>query len=154
MTAASARVAPRTDVRAWGVALAGFAAFLDLYATQGVLPLLSRTLDVTALEASATVSATTTAVALAAPLIGPLADVLGRKRVIVTAAFGLALPTLLAASASTLHELCVWRFLQGLFMPAIFAVTIAYVGEECRGPGLGRVMASYVTGNILGGVCG
>jgi predicted MFS family arabinose efflux permease len=154
MTAVSVHDAQSTDMRAWAVGLAGFCAFLDLYATQGILPLLSRTLNVTALEASATVSATTTAVALAAPFIGPLADVLGRKRVIVAAALGLALPTLLAASASTLHELSVWRFVQGLFMPAIFAVTIAYVGEECQGPGLGRVMAAYVTGNILGGVCG
>ncbi len=154
MTAVSARGAHGSDMRALAVGLAGFTAFLDLYATQGILPLLSRTFGVSALEASSTVSATTTAVALAAPFIGPVADVLGRKRVIVTAALGLTLPTLLAASSSTLHELGVWRFVQGLFMPAIFAVTIAYVGEECQGPGLGRVMAAYVTGNILGGVCG
>lgn len=154
MTAVSARGVQRTDMRALAVGLAGFTAFLNLYATQGILPLLSRTFGISALEASATVSATTTAVALAAPLIGPLADVLGRKRVIVAAALGLALPTLLAASSTTLQELSAWRFVQGLFMPAIFAVTIAYVGEECQGPALGRVMAAYVTGNILGGVCG
>lgn len=138
---------------ALAVGLAGFAAFLDLYATQGLLPLLSRTLHASPLEVSATVSATTTAVALAAPLIGPVADVMGRKRVIVAAAFGLTLPTLLAATAASLQALSVWRFAQGLFMPAIFAVTVAYVAEECAGD-VGRVMAAYVTGNILGGVCG
>jgi predicted MFS family arabinose efflux permease len=142
------------DYRAWAVGLAGFTAFLDLYATQGLLPLLSRTFHASELEVSATVSATTTAVALAAPLIGPLADVWGRKAVIVAAAFALSVPTFLAATATSLPALSLWRFVQGLFMPAIFAVTIAYVGEECPKGSVGRIMAGYVTGNILGGVSG
>ncbi|WP_437616382.1 MFS transporter [Sorangium sp. So ce834] len=151
---ASPTAAPRSNRAVIGVALAGFSAFLDLYATQAILPLLARTFHCSALEASATVSATTTAVALAAPLIGPFADMIGRKRVIVAAVFALSLPTFLAATASGLKGLIVFRFLQGLFMPAIFAVTIAYVSEEWAGMGAGRAMAGYVTGNIAGGVTG
>lgn len=141
--------------------LAGFAAFLELYATQGMLPFLSREFGVTPLAASATVSATTIAVALSAPLAGVLSDRLGRKPVLVFAAFTLVLPTLLAATAETLRALVWWRAAQGLCLPAIFAVTVAYVGEECgaskdgaSASGVGRTMASYVTGNILGGVLG
>jgi predicted MFS family arabinose efflux permease len=142
------------DTAVLAVGLAGFSAFLDLYATQSLLPLLASTFKASALQASMTVSATTTAVALAAPIIGPLSDVLGRKRVIVSAVFCLSVPTFLAATSGTLLSLLVWRFVQGLFLPAIFAVTIAYVSEEWQGDALGRAMAAYVTGNIVGGVSG
>jgi MFS transporter, YNFM family, putative membrane transport protein len=136
------------------VALAGFSAFLHLYATQSLLPLLRQVFHASRVEVSLTVSATTIAVALAAPVIGLLADSLGRKRIIVFAAFGLTIPTFLAATASGLYELVGWRFAQGLFMPAIFAVTVAYISEEWDRDRVGSVMAAYITGNILGGVLG
>jgi predicted MFS family arabinose efflux permease len=82
-----------------------------------------------------------------------LADRFGRKRVIVTAALLLAVPTALAASSASFGWLLVWRAAQGLFIPAIFAATVGYVAEECR-EHVGRTMAAYVTGNILGGVLG
>jgi MFS transporter, YNFM family, putative membrane transport protein len=136
------------------VALAGFSAFLHLYATQSLLPLLRHVFQASKVEVSLTVSATTIAVALAAPVIGILADRLGRKRIIVFAAFGLTIPTFLAATSSGLYELVGWRFVQGLFMPAIFAVTVAYISEEWNHDRIGSVMAVYITGNILGGVLG
>jgi len=139
--------------RSLGVGLAGFTAFLELYATQGMLPFLAKELHVSAVAASTTVSATTTAVALSAPFAGMLSDRYGRERVIRVAACLLVLSTFLAATAATLPMLVVWRAVQGLLLPAIFAPTLAYVGEECSG-NVGRTMASYVAGNIVGGVIG
>jgi predicted MFS family arabinose efflux permease len=144
----------KVNTRAIAVGLAGFSAFLHLYATQSLLPLLASVFHASKVEVSFTVSATTSAVGIAAPFIGLLADVLGRKRIIVLAAFGLSIPTFLAATASGLHALIWWRFVQGLFMPAIFAVTMAYISEECAATGIGSMMAAYVTGNIIGGVSG
>lgn len=136
------------------VGISGICAFLDLYATQPLLPTLERQFNVSKAGASLTVSASTAAVALAAPLIGLAADRLGRKRVIVPAMFVLAVPTMLAATAQTLAALVLWRFLQGLVMPAIFAVMIAYVTEEFAGRGVGAAMAALVTGNVIGGFLG
>jgi MFS transporter, YNFM family, putative membrane transport protein len=144
----------RFDRAIFAVALAGFSAFLDLYATQALLPLLSEQFVASSLRVSLTVSATTGAVALASPIIGPLADVLGRRGVIVSAVLALSVPTFLAATSLSLNALIGWRFMQGLFLPAIFAVTIAYISEEWEAVGAGRPMAAYVTGNILGGVTG
>jgi predicted MFS family arabinose efflux permease len=129
-------------------------AFVDLYATQPILPGLETEFHVSKAAASLTVSATTAAVALAAPFVGLAADRLGRKRVIVPAIFVLALPTLLAATATTLPALVGWRFAQGLVLPAIFAVSIAYVTEEYAGRGVGAAMAALVTGNVIGGFTG
>jgi MFS transporter, YNFM family, putative membrane transport protein len=136
------------------IALAGFSAFLQLYATQSLLPLLTQVFQASKVEVSLTVSATTLAVCLAAPFVGLMADRLGRKPLIALAALGLSIPTLLAATATSLPILIFWRFIQGLFIPAIFAATVAYISEEWPQQDVGRIMAAYITGNILGGVAG
>ena len=66
------------------VVLAGVAAFLDIYSTQPLLPLLTRTFGASTFEAGLTITAPTVAVAIFAPFIGRLADRLGFRRVIVT----------------------------------------------------------------------
>jgi MFS family permease len=144
----------RENKRILAVALSGFSAFLHLYTTQSLLPLFTQVFHASKIEVSLTVSATTIAVGIAAPFIGLFADMLGRKGIIVAAVFGLSMPTFLAATAADLHSLIWWRFAQGLFMPAIFAVTMAYISEEWAGLGVSSVMSAYVTGNIIGGVLG
>jgi YNFM family putative membrane transporter len=144
-------VSPRTRMAA--VVCAGFCAFLTLFAPQPLLPMLSAAFGASAAAVSLVVTASTVAVALAAPLAGAIADRLGRKRVIVPAAFLLALPTALAATSGTLGQLLFWRFWQGVFTPGIFAVTIAYINEEWES-GAGSAVAAYVTGTVLGGFAG
>ena len=99
-------------------------------------------------------TAGTLAVALIAPFSGTVADVLGRKRVIVTAMIVLAIPTVMAALAPTLHQLVFWRFVQGLAMPPVFAVTIAYLGEELPPHEATAAAGVYTSGASLGGFCG
>jgi len=135
------------------VAFAGFSAFLGLYATQPLLPMLERLFHTGKAQVSLTLTASTLGVAVAAPLVGSVADRLGRKRVIVASATLLALATLLDATATGLPSLVFWRFLQGLFTPGVFATTVAYVQDEWP-EGAGRAMAIYVTGTVIGGFTG
>jgi MFS transporter, YNFM family, putative membrane transport protein len=120
----------RWDKRALGVAFAAIGAFIELYTTQALLPLLAHEFAASPAQVSRTVSASTFAVALIAPFTGAVADMLGRKRVIVSALFLLVVPTAMAAFAQSLDALVFWRFVQGLLLPPIFAVTVAYIGEE------------------------
>lgn len=136
------------------LAACGGSAFLDMYATQPLLPALRVEFGTGEAAVGATISALTFACALAAPVAGPLADALGRKRVIVGALYGLALATLGAAAAHSLHALVAWRFVQGLFMPAVFAVTLAYIAEEFPPAVSGRAVGVYIAGNVLGGFLG
>ncbi|MBS1997854.1 MAG: MFS transporter, partial [Cyanobacteria bacterium SZAS LIN-2] len=76
-----------------GVAITGFCAFLNLYATQPLLPSLKDFFGASTSDVSLTVSSTSLGVALAAPIIGVFADRLGRKRVIVPAMALIAIPT-------------------------------------------------------------
>jgi predicted MFS family arabinose efflux permease len=137
-----------------GVGAAGFSAFLNLNATQPILPMLLAAFDSSKAAVSLTVSMPALGVALAAPFIGLFADKIGRKRVIVPAMFLLTLPTFLAGCSGNLNELIFWRFIQGLILPAIFAVAMTYVGEEWEFSGLGQAMTTYAAGNVMGGLLG
>ena len=136
------------------VALCGVCAFLELYCTQPLLPLLAHIFHASKTAVSATVSAATLGVAFSAPVFGALTERLPRKRVIVYSLVGVSLPTLLAASAGSLPMLIFWRFLQGITLPGIFAVVVTYIGEEWPPERVALVMSFYVSGTALGGFSG
>ncbi|MGH9423026.1 MAG: MFS transporter [Thermoanaerobaculia bacterium] len=136
------------------IMLAGIAAFLNLYATQPLLPMLAHVFSVSKAAIGMTVSAATIGVALSAPFCGLIAERVGRKRVIVIATLLLAVPTFLASTATSLTMLIVWRFLQGLVMPGIFGVAIAYITEEWPTTKVASVMSLYVSATVLGGFLG
>ena len=134
--------------------LAGMCTFLNMYSTQPLLPLLRETFHASELEVSFTVSATILATALTAPIIGMIAERRGRKKVIVPSLFLLTIPTALVATSTSLRALIFWRFAQGLFVPGVIAVMLAYVNEERAGRGVGRAMSSYIKGTVIGGILG
>jgi MFS transporter, YNFM family, putative membrane transport protein len=136
------------------VVLAGFTAFLNLYATQPLLPLLMRVFKATHFAVSLTVTASTIGVAIAAPVVGRVADLIGRKRVIIGSAFVVTLATALSATSSNLAQFIGWRFVQGLATPGVFGIAIAYVQDEWPTSHVGRAMAAYVSGTVTGGFCG
>jgi YNFM family putative membrane transporter len=142
------------NARQLAVGLAGYCTFINLYSPQAILPLLSQEFGAGAAEISAIITASTLAVALTAPFTGAVADVLGRKRVIVTSMLLLAIPTVMAALAPTLAALIFWRFVQGLVMPPVFAVTIAYIGDEWPAHEAAAAAGVYTSGASLGGFSG
>ena len=143
-----------SDRRRLAVTLAGAAAFVNLYAPQSLMPLLQAWLGSSAALAGAIVSAGTLGVALAAPFAGLLADRIGRRRVILLSAFGVVPPALMVALAQSATQLIAARFVQGLFLPGIFGVTVAYIGASWPPQEARVVTASYVAGTIFGGFCG
>lgn len=134
--------------------LCGVCAFLELYCTQPLLPMLAQIFHASKTGVSATVSAATLGVAISAPVFGALTERLPRKRVIVLSLVGVSLPTLLAATANSLHMLIFWRFLEGITLPGIFAVVVTYIGEEWPPERLALIMSFYVSGTALGGFLG
>jgi len=136
------------------VVLCGVCAFLELYCTQPLLPMLASIFHASKTGVSMTVSAATLGVAVSAPIFGALTERLPRKRVIVASLIGVSLPTLLAATATSLSQLIFWRFLQGIMLPGIFAVVVTYIGEEWPPQRLALIMSFYVSGTALGGFLG
>jgi predicted MFS family arabinose efflux permease len=134
--------------------LIGFFAFLNVYSIQAVLPMVMEDFQASPLQAGLTVGATVLAVGLISPFIGMLSDALGRKNVICTSLLALTLPTALIPLTHSLNALIALRFMQGLAVPGIVVVLIAYIGEEFRASGMARMMAIYVGGTVMGGFCG
>lgn len=136
------------------MALCGVCAFLELYCTQPLLPMLAHLFHASKTGVGLTVSAATLGVAISAPVFGALTERLPRKRVIVLSLVGISVPTLLAATSTTLAQLVFWRFLQGITIPGVIAVLVTYIGEEWPPEQVALIMSFYVSGTALGGLCG
>jgi YNFM family putative membrane transporter len=134
--------------------LCGVIAFLDLYCTQPLLPMLSRVFHASEGRVSLTISASTLGVAISAALLAIFAERVDRKRTIVSSMAALAVCTLMTATATSLPALAVWRFLQGLLTPGIFIIAIAYITEEWPALLVPRVMSIYVASTVFGGFVG
>jgi MFS transporter, YNFM family, putative membrane transport protein len=134
--------------------LCGVCAFLELYCTQPLLPMLAKLFHASKTGVGMTVSAATLGVAVSAPIFGALAERLPRKRVIVASLVGISAPTLLAATSTSLAQLVFWRFLQGVTVPGVIAVLVTYIGEEWPSYRVAFIMSLYVSGTALGGFCG
>jgi predicted MFS family arabinose efflux permease len=151
MNAAKART---FSARHLAIGLAGYCAFINLYSPQSILPLLSQEFHATAAEISTLITVSTLAVALTAPFTGTVADVLGRKHVIVAAMFVLVVPTVMVGLATSLPQLVFWRVVQGLVLPPIFAVAVAYIGDEWGPQEATTAAGIYSSGASLGGFSG
>ena len=134
--------------------LIAFFAFINLYAMQSILPLVMHDFDASPLRAGATVGATVLAVALVSPFMGILSDALGRKNVVCASLFGLALPTALIPMASSLDQVVLLRFLQGLAIPGIVVTLTAYIAEEFAPDAAARMTSVYMGGAVMGGFSG
>ncbi|MDN6308746.1 MAG: MFS transporter [Psychrobacter sp.] len=129
-------------------------AFLQVYSIQAVLPVLVADFSASEVQAGMVVGATVMAIAIMSPFLGMLSDAVGRKSFIVGALFFLAIPTAFIAHSPNIGWMWVWRFMQGLSVPGITVVTIAYIGEEFDGRAVTELMSFYVSGSVFGGFMG
>ncbi|WP_438950580.1 MFS transporter [Psychrobacter submarinus] len=136
------------------IGLIGVFAFLQVYSIQAILPVLMADFSATEVQAGMVVGATILAIAIMSPFLGMLSDAVGRKSFVVGALLFLTLPTALIAQSTTIEWIGLWRFIQGLSVPGITVVTIAYIGEEFEGRAVTELMSFYVSGSVLGGFMG
>ena len=142
------------SLRRAAVGIPGFCAFFNLYGPQSLLPSLAHEFEASPAQISLTMTATTFAIAISAPFAGAIADVLGRKRVIVAAMIVATIPLIMIALAPGLHALIFWRFVLGLALPPIFTVVVAYIGEEWPASQATGVTGVYMAATSVGGFSG
>jgi predicted MFS family arabinose efflux permease len=100
------------------------------------------------------VNASTMGMAVAGLVVGFLSPHIDRRLGILFSLILLAIPTTLLASASDLTVFTVLRVLQGLCMASAFALTLAYLGEQCSSMDAGGAFAAYITGNVASNLIG
>ena len=145
---------PGVVLRSIVVGLTAFLTVVDLFATQAILPSLARHYQVAPAAMGFAVNATTMGMAIAGLVVGFFSPQIDRRRGILVSLTLLAIPTALLASAPNLAIFTLLRVAQGLCMASAFALTLAYLGEQCSAVDAGGAFAAYITGNVASNLIG
>ncbi len=145
---------PRLHCARLALFLCGCAAFLNLYATQSILQTFVAQFHISPKAAGWSITVTTLAVAITAPFVSRLTGRFEQRRVISVAALLLAVPALMTAHAESFAQVLVWRFVEGMVIPVVFATSVAYIGDRWSGGTVTEVTSLYVAGTVLGGFAG
>jgi YNFM family putative membrane transporter len=145
---------PGVALRSLVIGLTAFLTVVDLFATQAILPSLTRHYDVTPAAMGFAVNASTIGMAAAGLVIGFLSPLIDRRLGILASLILLAIPTTLLAVAPDLTTFTLLRIAQGLCMASAFALTLAYLGEQCSATDAGSAFAAYITGNVASNLVG
>jgi YNFM family putative membrane transporter len=147
---ASSRMLIRTVV----IGLTAFLTVVDLFATQAILPSLTRHYGVTPAAMGVAVNASTLGMAISGLVVALFSRRIDRRLGILLSLLLLSIPTALLAHASDLTVFAALRVAQGLCMAAAFTLTLAYLGEECSAADAGGAFAAYITGNVASNLIG
>jgi predicted MFS family arabinose efflux permease len=145
---------PGVVLRSLVIGLMAFLTVVDLFATQAILPALTRHYHVTPAAMGFSVNASTIGMAVAGFVVGFLSQHIDRRRGILVSLALLAVPTTLLAVAPDLTVFTILRVMQGLCMASAFALTLAYLGEQCSSMDAGGAFAAYITGNVASNLIG
>jgi predicted MFS family arabinose efflux permease len=136
------------------IGLTAFLTVVDLFATQAILPTLTRAYGVTPAAMGFAVNSSTIGMAVAGLAVSLLSQHIDRRLGILISLAALAIPTALLAVAPDLITFTALRIAQGLCMAAAFTLTLAYLGEECSAADAGLAFAAYITGNVASNLIG
>jgi predicted MFS family arabinose efflux permease len=136
------------------IGLTAFLTVVDLFATQAILPALTRHYGVSPAAMGFAVNASTFGMAVAGLVVGLFSPRINRRAGILISLALLAIPTSLLASAPNLAVFTVLRVAQGLCMASAFALTLAYLGEQCSTIDAGGAFAAYIAGNVASNLVG
>ena len=173
MSASDAGLAPPIDVQAlldtrpvggrqiMVVALCGLVALLDGLDLQSIglaAPAMMGALHVPPPAFGAVFSAALAGLAIGAFSLGPVADRVGRKRVLVVATLCFGVFTLATASATNLTTLLTYRFGAGLglggAMPSFISLACEYLPRRLRPAIVSLLWAGFPLGGVFGGLLG
>jgi predicted MFS family arabinose efflux permease len=141
-------------LRSLVIGLTAFLTVVDLFATQAILPSLTRHYGVAPAAMGLAVNASTMGMAIAGLVVGFFSRLIDRRLGILASLILLAIPTTLLATAPDLPTFTLLRVLQGLCMASAFALTLAYLGEQCSATDAGGAFAAYIAGNVASNLIG
>src|SRR6266511_3505491 len=136
------------------ICLTAFLTVVDLFATQAILPSLTRAYHVTPAAMGFAVNSSTMGMAVAGLAVSLFSQRIDRRLGILISLALLSIPTALLAIAPDLTTFTALRIAQGLCMASAFTLTLAYLGEECSAADAGGAFAAYITGNVASNLIG
>ncbi|HET6467788.1 MAG TPA: MFS transporter [Geminicoccaceae bacterium] len=136
------------------IGLTAFLTVVDLFATQAILPSLTRAYGVTPAAMGFAVNACTMGMAVSGLAVAFFSRRIDRRQGILWSLALLSIPTALLATAPDLATFTLLRVLQGVFMAAAFTLTLAYLAERCSARAAAGAFAAYITGNVASNLVG
>ena len=109
------------------IGLTAFLTVVDLFATQAILPSLTRAYGVTPAAMAFAVNASTMGMAVAGLAVALFSRRIDRRQGILISLVVLSIPTALLATAPNLTVFTILRVAQGLCMASGFTLTLAYL---------------------------
>lgn len=138
------------------LALGCFTGALSIRVTDPVVPEIARDLETTAATVSLLASAFAFPYALGQPILGPLADALGKARIIKICLGVLTVTLFIAALAPSIEALFAARVLAGIAAGGIIPVALAVVGDRFplaeRHVAISRIILAAVVGQLTSSV--
>ena len=136
------------------IGVIAFLTLVDLFATQAILPSLATAYGVAPSAIGFAVNASTMGMAVSCLGVALVSRHLNRRLGIWVSLALLAIPTSLLAAAPDLATFTALRIVQGVFMAAAFALTMAYLAEHCSATETASALAAYVTGVVASNLVG
>jgi AAHS family 4-hydroxybenzoate transporter-like MFS transporter len=140
------------------IVLCALVAILDGFDTQAiafVAPVIAAQWQLGPSSFGPTFGAGLLGLTLGALVFGPVADVVGRRRVIIAATVWFGVFSLATVQAETMTQLAVYRLLTGIglggAMPNIIALTAEYAPERNRATLITLMFCGFPLGAVLGG---
>jgi YNFM family putative membrane transporter len=141
-------------LRSFVIGLTAFLTVVDLFATQAILPTLTRHFGVSPAAMGVAVNASTFGMAASGLLVAFFSRRLPRRKGVLLSLALLSIPTALLAVAPDLATFTALRIVQGVFMSAAFTLTLAYLAESCSAGATAGAFAAYITGNVASNLFG
>lgn len=141
-----------------GVAIASFLGCIDFTIVNTALPALSRELGIVLEQSQWLITAFVMALSTFMVTAGRLADLFGRKRLMLGAMLVFGLSSLAAGLSHSLAELVLWRVVQGLSCAVLYTASTAIIShafdEANRGRAIGLLFSANGLGLAIGPVAG
>ncbi|MDX1799538.1 MAG: MFS transporter [Marinobacter sp.] len=128
--------------------------FTTLYAPQPLLPLLAQQFQVSKSAIALLVSVTMAPLSLAPIAYGFLLASVPARSMLIAAASGLAITSMILATGPGYEVFLIVRLVQGLILPAMMTGLMTYVAATAKPGQITTAMATYVAMTIAGGFLG
>ena len=132
----------------------GVATFSQLYAVQGLLPVISDYFQISSSQAALAVSSATLGLALAVTPWAIISDRIGRRKVICAALIASVLLGLLSTQSPNFETLVAIRFFEGLALAGVPGSALAFLVDEVNPKAVAVASGTYISGTTLGGLAG
>ena len=134
--------------------IGGFVTFTLIYAPQPTMPIFVEEFNISASNASLTLSLTTGLLSISMLAAAILSDKIGIKRIMVYSMMISSILVILSSLSPNFSTLLLSRFLLGIFVAGIPAIAMAFIGREFNPRDSILIMSFYISGTSIGGLFG